>query len=114
MYIFYSFKLKEEAKLLKFIVSSLINICCYLTINSYTNSIISNIKIAGNPIVNFAFLVLCLNVYIPAIVPIPPPNAVITKSVFSGILHALFLAFHLSIPIAKNPTIFITIKIKIK
>lgn len=41
----------------------------------------------GSPRVNLNFCVLCLNLYIPKIVPIPPPNAVITKIVFSGILH---------------------------
>ena len=48
---------------------------------------ISNIKINGNPITNFSFLVLCLNIYIPAIPPIPPPNKTKTNKVFSGILH---------------------------
>jgi len=32
---------------------------------------ISIIKIIGNPITNFTFFVLCLNIYIPAIPPIP-------------------------------------------
>ena len=32
------------------------------------------IKIMGNPNTKRIFLVLCLNVYIPAIVPMPPPK----------------------------------------
>jgi hypothetical protein len=40
----------------------------------YITKQISVIKIVGNPIVNFIFLVLCLNKYIPATVPIPPPK----------------------------------------
>ena len=38
----------------------------------------------GNPTVNFNFCVLCLKVYIPAIVPTPPPNAVTTNNVATG------------------------------
>ena len=53
-----------------------------------------------------SFCVLCLNVYIPAIVPIPPPSAVTRNNVFSEILHVPFLAFLLSNHIMKKPNIF--------
>jgi len=47
----------------------------YLNQNiKYITKQISVIKIVGNPIVNFIFLILCLNKYIPATVPIPPPK----------------------------------------
>lgn len=71
---------------------------------------ISHIRITGNPITNFAFCVLCLKVYIPAIPPMPPPSKTSTSKVFSGILHLPLLAFHLSSHIAKNVIKFITIK----
>ena len=78
--------------------------------HKYSTQNTSIINIAGKPIVKYFFFVLCLNVYIPAIVPIPPPNSVIKKNVFSGILHFIFYAFFLSMPIAKNPIIFIISK----
>lgn len=71
---------------------------------------ISEIKIVGNPTVNFIFFVLCLNKYIPKIVPIPPPSIVIISRVPSGILQYPFFALYLSIPIAKKPIKLMTNK----
>lgn len=72
--------------------------------------IISIIKISGKPITNLVFLVLCLNVYIPAIPPMPPPSITRINSVFSGILRLFFLAFLLSSHIAANVITLIIIK----
>ena len=46
----------------------------FYLIMKYIASIVSLIKIMGNPNTKRIFLVLCLNVYIPAIVPMPPPK----------------------------------------
>ena len=73
-------------------------------------SIICKTKITGKPMENLSFLVLCLNVYIPAIAPILPPIIAKTSNVCSGILHFPYLAFRLSIYIARNAIKFITTK----
>ena len=70
----------------------------------------SDINIVGKPSINLSFCVLCLNKYMPAIVPIEPPNKAISISVFSGILHLPYFAFFLSIYITKKPNRLITIK----
>ena len=66
--------------------------------------------INGKPIKNCIFCVLWWKTNIPAVVPIPPPIAVIINKVFSGILQAPFLAFLLSSHIIKKPNKLITIK----
>ncbi len=64
-------------------------------------------SIAGIPTTKYQCLVLCLNAYIPARVPILPPTALTMNRVFSGILQAPFLAFDLSAHITAKPAIFI-------
>ena len=68
---------------------------------------ICTITIAGNPIINLLFLVLCLNKCIPAIPPIPPPKNTNVNNVDSFILHFPHFALFLSIYIAKNVIKFI-------
>ena len=60
-------------------------------------------NIVGKPSVNFIFFVLCLNRYIPAIVPMDPPSSATNSNVFSGILHFPYIAFRLSMYITNNP-----------
>ena len=61
-------------------------VCYYLLKAIAMTSKISNIRMAGNPITNLAFFVLCLNRYIPAIPPSPPPKKTNINKVFSDIL----------------------------
>ena len=64
----------------------------------------------GIPIVNFKCLVLCLNAYIPQIIPIPPKIIASINSVFSLIRHMDFCAIFLSYHIVKKEIKFITKK----
>ena len=74
-------------------------------ITSIIAQITSVIRISGNPITNLVFFVLCLNKYIPAIPPIPPPRKTNVNNVDSFILHFPFFAFCLSMYIAKKDII---------
>ncbi len=76
-------------------------------INPHTPAAICMISMAGIPVTKYQCFVLCLNRYIPAHVPILPPNKLTRKSIFSGILHAWCFALDLSMPITAIPMIFI-------
>ena len=55
------------------------------------------IKNNGINIINFIFLVLCLNVIIPVKPPRLPPIRLINSNVNSGILYNFFIVFYLNI-----------------
>ncbi len=61
-------------------------------------------------ILKLSFFVLCLNVIIPKIEPIPPPKKDIDINSVSGILHLLCIALYLSRPYSMNEIILIIIR----
>lgn len=80
----------------------------FYIVNQIIAQIISIIKIAGKPITNLIFLVLCLNNCIPSIPSYSSDrNNTNTNKVDSLTLQLPFLAFCLSIYIAINDNKFI-------
>jgi len=74
-------------------------------------SIVINITVKkGTPKVNFLFLVLWWNKYIPKREPIPPPISENNNNKLSLILHLFFIAFLLSTPKKIKAIILIPIK----
>ena len=61
-------------------------------------------------ILKLSFLVLCLNIIIPSIEPIPQPKKDIDINTISGILHILCIALYLSRPYSMNEIILIIIR----
>lgn len=69
-----------------------------------------NTRIKGIPITKYQCFVLCRKAYIPVQVPMLPPRILHINRLFSGIRHWFLIAFFLSAPINRKPTMLMIIR----